>query len=151
MTFLLKDCKIEKTRVVIPSAVTVVILSAAKDLLFSLIRAQHEPKSRAQPENGVPHPKRSLIALRVGFHKIPPASQTQGSHNGVQLGVLIAPHQKKAGTQAAERDHSGSSAVLRHADNPGRRLRDREQRASVFTKEDEAYHTEGSNLNAHIP
>jgi hypothetical protein len=49
---------------------------------------------------------------------------------------------------AAERSHSGKSAVLRHADNPGRRSRDLEQSRSVFPKEDEAYHTEASNLNA---
>ncbi|WP_263350239.1 hypothetical protein [Acidicapsa acidisoli] len=41
------------------------------------------------------------------------------------------------------------SSVMRN--NSGRRLRDIEQRVSVFTKEDEAYHTEGINLNDNAP
>jgi hypothetical protein len=87
-----------------------------------LIRAQREPLGHTRP---------------------------QGIRNGVQLGVLVAPVLEEAGTKAAERSHSGKSAVLRHADNSGRRSRERiSPPRSVFPKEDEAYHTEVSNLNA---
>lgn len=96
----------------------------------------------------VPHPKRSLIALRVGYRQSQRPPQTQGIRNGVQLGVWIATVPIRAGAKAAGRSYFDKSAVLRHADNPGRRSRYRDLRASVFTKEDEAYHIRRSNLNA---
>jgi hypothetical protein len=69
------------------------------------------------------------------------------------LGVLVAPAPNEAETSAADRSHSDNSAVLRHADYPGRRWRNLRQFHSVFTKEDEGYHTEASRLNAfhHMP
>ena len=72
----------------------------------------------------------------------------QGIRVGVQLGVLVAPASREVETSAAERSHSGLSAVLRHADNSGRRSGKTGIRPSVFSKEDEAYHNQPSNLNA---
>jgi hypothetical protein len=60
----------------------------------------------------------------------------------------MVPNPGEAGSKAAERSHSGLSAVLRHADNSGRRASKTSSRSRVFTKEDEAYHTQASNLNA---
>ena len=60
----------------------------------------------------------------------------QGTRVGVQLGVLVAPPSQEVETSAAERSHSGTSAVLRHADNPGRRASKTESfaRASSLKK-----------------
>ncbi len=60
----------------------------------------------------------------------------QGIRVGVQLGVLVAPPSQEVETSAAERSHSGTSAVLRHADNSGRRASKTESftRASSLKK-----------------
>jgi len=66
----------------------------------------------------VPHPKNGIIALRMGYSE---SLHPQGTRNGVQSGVSMAPvHETEVRT--AGRGRFEPSAVLRHADNPGRRI-----------------------------